>query len=95
MCNEYCYLEPCKCDTIFSTTFNLYLQSDFYKYDIDKNQWSLITEDTSKVGGPMLIFDHQMCIDLEKSKIYVFGGQSLFISIAEGPNSPGEKMYSG
>ena len=43
----------------------------------------------------MLIFDHQMCIDLEKSKIYVFGGQSLFISIAEGPNSPGEKMYSG
>ena len=79
-----------------SKTFrNFFFQSDFYKYDIEKNQWSLISDDTSLVGGPMLIFDHQMCIDPEQSKIYVFGGQSLFISMAEGPVSISEKMYSG
>ena len=54
-------------------------QSDFYKYEVDRNKWTKITEDTSKDGGPMLIFDHQMCIDSDKSKIYVFGGQSLVI----------------
>ena len=70
-------------------------QSDFYKYDIIKNQWTLISEDTSKNSGPMLIFDHQMCIDPDKSKIYVFGGQSLFISMTDGPVSSSEKMYSG
>ena len=36
-----------------------------------------------------------MCIDPEQGKIYVFGGQSLFISMAEGPVSISEKMYSG
>ena len=72
------------------------MQSDFYKYDIEKNQWSLITDDTSTVGGPLLIFDHQMCIDPDQGKIYVFGGQSLFISMAEGHvPSVSEKMYSG
>jgi len=72
------------------------IKSDFYKYDIDKNQWSLITDDTSTVGGPLLIFDHQMCIDPDKGRIYVFGGQSLFISMAEGHvPSVSEKMYSG
>jgi len=52
------------------------IKSDFYKYEVDRNKWTKITEDTSKDGGPMLIFDHQMCIDSDKSKIYVFGGQS-------------------
>lgn len=73
------------------------IKSDFFKFEIDRNAWSMISEDTSKVGGPMLIFDHQMCIDPEKSKIYVFGGQSLFISMTEagGPVSTSEKLYSG
>jgi hypothetical protein len=43
----------------------------------------------------MLIFDHQMCIDSDKSKIYVFGGQSLVISLSDVPVSSSEKMYSG
>ena len=74
--------------------FNL-LQSDFFKYDIDANQWTMITDDTSTKGGPMLIFDHQMCIDTDTQTIYVFGGQSLFLSMTDGPVSITEKMYSG
>lgn len=46
-------------------------------YDITSNLWTLISEDTSTEGGPALIFDHQMCIDVEKSTIYVFGGRIL------------------
>jgi len=71
------------------------IKSDFYKYEVDRNKWTKITEDTSKDGGPMLIFDHQMCIDSDKSKIYVFGGQSLVISLSDVPVSSSEKMYSG
>ena len=29
------------------------------------------------MGGPDLIFDHQMCMDQENRVLYVFGGQSL------------------
>ncbi len=32
-------------------------------------------DDTSQENGPNLIYDHQMCIDAEKRKIYVFGGK--------------------
>jgi hypothetical protein len=39
------------------------------------------------MGGPRLIFDHQMCMDLDKNTIYVFGGRILswfvFISIIQ------------
>lgn len=52
-------------------------QSDFYVYDIESNQWTLITEDTSMFGGPYLIFDHQMCLDITLRTIYVFGGRVL------------------
>jgi hypothetical protein len=72
------------------------IKSDFYMYDIETNKWTMITDDTSAMGGPMLIFDHQMCIDQETRTIYVFGGQSLFISMSEGgPLSTSEKMYCG
>lgn len=55
----------------------MYLQSDFYVYNIESNRWTLISENTSLVGGPSLIFDHQMCMDVAKSTIYVFGGRIL------------------
>lgn len=48
-------------------------------YDISENKWTLITDDTASMGGPNLIFDHQMCVDQEKRTIYVFGGQTLFL----------------
>lgn len=36
------------------------LKSDFYRYDIDDNTWTLLSEDTSADGGPKLVFDHQV-----------------------------------
>lgn len=46
-------------------------------YDIEANQWTLITDDTEAMGGPKAVFDHQMCMDVEKNTIYVFGGRTL------------------
>ena len=53
------------------------MKSDFYVYNIESNKWTLISEDTAAVGGPELIFDHQMVMDVEKRTIYVFGGRIL------------------
>lgn len=76
------------------------IKSDFYLYDIDSSRWTLVTDDTSAMGGPSLVFDHQMCVDQETRTIYVFGGQSLLNNSAD--SSPiaaaiaaGEKTYSG
>ncbi|XP_065207340.1 muskelin-like [Planococcus citri] len=60
---------------LYRTAYNL--KSDFYVYNIESNRWTLISENTSLVGGPSLIFDHQMCMDVAKSTIYVFGGRIL------------------
>ena len=53
------------------------IKSDFFVYDIGTGKWTQITDDTAAMGGPSLIFDHQMCLDADKRNIYVFGGQSL------------------
>lgn len=37
----------------------------------------MITDDTAAMGGPSLVFDHQICMDVEKNTIYVFGGRIL------------------
>ena len=72
------------------------MKSDFYMYDIETRKWTLITDDTHAMGGPLLIFDHQMCIDQDTRTIYVFGGQSLQSCMSEGTMaSTGEKTYSG
>ncbi|KAK7061161.1 Muskelin 1, intracellular mediator containing kelch motif [Halocaridina rubra] len=60
------------------------LKSDFYMYDIENNKWTLVTEDTASLGGPRLIFDHQMVMDVESRVIYVFGGRVLTSSRWEG-----------
>ncbi len=54
-------------------------QSDFFMYDISAGRWTMITDDTAAMGGPHLIFDHQMAIDLDTRTIFVFGGQTLFL----------------
>jgi hypothetical protein len=33
-------------------------------YDIDSNRWTLVTDDTSAMGGPSLVFDHQVCCEV-------------------------------
>uniref|UniRef100_A0A8D9A7M5 Muskelin n=1 Tax=Cacopsylla melanoneura TaxID=428564 RepID=A0A8D9A7M5_9HEMI len=67
-----------------------FLKSDFYQYDIDLNIWTLISWDTSSVGGPRLIFDHQMCLDSKHSKIFVFGGRVLTPSTTSNNSSSGQ-----
>jgi len=44
-------------------------------YDIEQNYWTLICADTKIMGGPKLLFDHQMVVDTISSTIYVFGGR--------------------
>lgn len=53
------------------------IKSDFYLYDTCSMTWLQICDDTSQVGGPQLLFDHQMCIDVDKRTLYVFGGRIL------------------
>ncbi|CAG2121490.1 unnamed protein product, partial [Medioppia subpectinata] len=73
------------------------LKSDFYIYDIQTNRWTLVCADTASMGGPALVFDHQMCMDLEKNSIYVFGGRVLSCSSDErmAANCPEQPLFSG
>ncbi|XP_064543793.1 muskelin [Drosophila montana] len=69
-----------------------YIKSDFYLYDTRARTWMQICDDTSQVGGPQLVYDHQMCIDADKRTIYVFGGKIL---TPRSPTSSTEPEYSG
>ncbi|XP_048579219.1 muskelin isoform X2 [Nematostella vectensis] len=71
---------------------NTTLKSDFYVYDITANHWTLISDDTAAMGGPSLIFDHQICMDTETSTIFVFGGRVLSASSEERTQEP---FFSG
>ncbi|KAI8876176.1 muskelin [Backusella circina FSU 941] len=53
------------------------LESDFYRYYIEFDQWIKISDHTAREGGPELIFDHQVCIDAESETLYVFGGRTV------------------
>lgn len=66
----------------------LLAQSDFYLYDTKSKNWTLICDDTSQEEGPNLIFDHQMCIDISKRDIYVFGGRILAPRNVDVTNEP-------
>ncbi|KAK2151233.1 hypothetical protein LSH36_371g00004 [Paralvinella palmiformis] len=69
------------------------IKSDFWVYDIIRASWTLITEDTGAMGGPGLVFDHQMVMDVEKQNIYVFGGRILTCT-TEGERVT-ESLFSG
>lgn len=58
------------------------LKSDFYSYDIESNEWTLLSQDTSMDGGPPLVFDHQVVIDDDRDVLFVFGGNTLISSMA-------------
>jgi len=53
------------------------LQSDFYMYELEADKWTLITDDTAAMGGPCLLFDHHLAIDVEQQTLYVFGGRQI------------------
>ncbi|KAF3859620.1 hypothetical protein F7725_022019 [Dissostichus mawsoni] len=65
------------------------LKSDFYRYDIDANTWTLLSEDTSADGGPKLVFDHQ------KHMIYTFGGRILTCNGSVEDSRTSEPQFSG
>ncbi|XP_023324449.1 muskelin [Eurytemora carolleeae] len=69
------------------------IKSDFYLFDLVSGRWTQITDDTAAMGGPNLIFDHQMCLDNEHRNIYVFGGQSLHYNNTGEDRS--DKRFSG
>ncbi|CAO3609257.1 unnamed protein product [Cunninghamella blakesleeana] len=52
-------------------------EPDFYRYYCDHDKWIKISNNTLQEGGPGLIFDHQMSIDIENDLIYIFGGRSV------------------
>ncbi|KAK7101686.1 muskelin-like [Littorina saxatilis] len=70
------------------------LKCDFYMYDIMSERWTLITDDTHSMGGPQLIFDHQMAIDTDQQTIYIFGGRVL-ASPTEAERNNQDQQFSG
>ncbi|KAL3852859.1 hypothetical protein ACJMK2_016468 [Sinanodonta woodiana] len=70
------------------------LKSDFYMFDLGFGKWTLITEDTAAMGGPKLIFDHQMVMDIERQNIYVFGGRVL-VGNSDSTERGSEPTFSG
>ncbi|XP_052899336.1 muskelin isoform X2 [Anopheles moucheti] len=71
------------------------INSDFYLYNTITKTWFLICNDTSQVSGPQLVFDHQMCIDVDKQTIYVFGGRILEPRYVNEEETAGQYRYSG
>nr|XP_049700727.1 muskelin isoform X2 [Helicoverpa armigera] len=67
------------------------MNSDLHMFDVTTEEWSLVCHDTATMGGPRLVFDHQMCIDPDTQTIYVFGGRVL-PALSEEVVSP---QYSG
>ena len=46
-------------------------------YELETDKWTLITDDTAAMGGPCLLFDHHLAIDVEQQTLYVFGGRQI------------------
>ena len=65
----------------------MWLQSDFYVYELEADKWTLITDDTSAMGGPCLLFDHHVAIDIDQQTLYVFGGRQITRYDAHSPVS--------
>lgn len=62
---------------------------DFWRYDVDLQQWFQLSDNTKNEGGPELIHDHQMVVDSENQIIYLFGGK------IQSPSLSSEVRYSG
>ncbi|KAF7428082.1 hypothetical protein PC9H_007301 [Pleurotus ostreatus] len=54
--------------------------SEFHRYHtrgLMVGKWDLLSFDTTTIGGPPLVTDHQMVIDSDAQIIYVFGGRVM------------------
>ena len=63
------------------------LNADFWKFDLNTNEWECISANTVADGGPLLLFDHQMIVDEKRNIIYCFGGKQVLTTT--------ETIYSG
>eukprot|EP00835_Amoeboradix_gromovi_P000588 NODE_21_length_38511_cov_0.503306.p6 type:complete len:616 gc:universal NODE_21_length_38511_cov_0.503306:20490-22337(+) len=63
------------------------LNADFYKFDCSSNEWTCLSNNTASEGGPGLLFDHQMVLDVKRNQLYVFGGKVVVLT--------SETQYSG
>ncbi|KAI0049849.1 hypothetical protein FA95DRAFT_1537340 [Auriscalpium vulgare] len=53
-------------------------RADFYQYHTrgtKAGSWQRLSDDTTASGGPPLVFDHQMVIDIQRQVLYVGGGR--------------------
>ncbi|KAI9222181.1 Muskelin N-terminus-domain-containing protein [Blastocladiella britannica] len=49
--------------------------ADFWAFDMARRTWTRISAHTANVGGPSLVYDHQLAMDPERGIVYVFGGK--------------------
>jgi hypothetical protein len=64
-----------------------------YEYDVDKDIWTVhellkkYDRISNKImdGGPGQVYDHQMCIDSENQKLFIFGGAICFLEKNDNP----------
>ncbi|KAI8849074.1 Muskelin N-terminus-domain-containing protein [Chytridium lagenaria] len=68
---------------------NVNLEGDFWRFDVERSEWTKISSNTHVDGGPELIYDHQMVVDSEAQVMYVFGGRLV------GPDPNQTPLYSG
>ncbi|KAJ3217804.1 Muskelin 1, intracellular mediator containing kelch motif [Dinochytrium kinnereticum] len=68
---------------------NVNLDGDFWRYDVERTEWTRISGNTQLDGGPELIYDHQMVVDSDAQVMYVFGGRLV------GPDPNQTPLYSG
>ncbi|CBQ72425.1 related to Muskelin [Sporisorium reilianum SRZ2] len=50
-------------------------ESDFFRFSTRSERWERLSADTYADGGPKLIFDHGLVIDVQNQMLYVFGGR--------------------
>lgn len=51
--------------------------NELYTYNLNSREWNLICSDVFVMGGPPLIYDHQMVIDEQNDLLYIFGGKCI------------------
>ena len=51
------------------------LTGDFYRYNIADGSWTVLSTNTASDGGPALLNDCSMCMNIKENRLFVFGGK--------------------
>ncbi|ORY89609.1 Muskelin N-terminus-domain-containing protein [Leucosporidium creatinivorum] len=71
-------------------------KADFWRYKAvgpGRGKWELLCEDTGAVGGPKLLFDHQMFVHSQTQRLFVFGGKNQHLP--GGASDDSDDRHSG